>query len=160
MMKWFKNIETLEDLKKAYRKLAREYHPDLNPSGAEIMKEINAEYDKLFEMVKNHHVTADGKTYEKETGETSKEFRDMIDKIITFNIDIEIIGSWIWCFNSYSYREELKALGFHYAAKKAAWTWHTGEYHKRGGKMGIDDIRAKYGSDTIKTKKEDDKLSA
>jgi len=39
-----------EDLKKAYRKLAKKYHPDRNPGDEEAarkMKEINAAYEKL-----------------------------------------------------------------------------------------------------------------
>lgn len=39
-----------EDIKKAYRKLAKKYHPDLNPGDEEAakkMKEINAAYDQI-----------------------------------------------------------------------------------------------------------------
>ncbi len=41
---------TEEEITKAYRKLAKKYHPDLNPgdsSAAEKMSEINAAYDKI-----------------------------------------------------------------------------------------------------------------
>lgn len=36
-----------EDLKKAYRQKALEYHPDRNPAGAEAFKHINAAYEAL-----------------------------------------------------------------------------------------------------------------
>jgi len=39
-----------EDIKKAYRKLAKQYHPDVNPgdkTAEEKMKEINAAYDAI-----------------------------------------------------------------------------------------------------------------
>lgn len=39
-----------EDIKKAYRKLAKKYHPDLNPGNPEAqrrMNEINAAYDQI-----------------------------------------------------------------------------------------------------------------
>ena len=41
---------TKEEIKKAYRKKAKEYHPDLNPDNpkaAEKMNEINEAYDML-----------------------------------------------------------------------------------------------------------------
>ena len=39
------------------------------------MKILNAEYETLFERVKNIHVNKDGETYEKETNETPQEFQ-------------------------------------------------------------------------------------
>lgn len=161
-MKYFTNVKTLEDLKKEYKRLAKKYHPDLNhdEDTTEIMKAINNEYDALFERVKNFHVTADGETYEKATDETKEQFRDIINSIINFNIDIEIIGTWVWCFNSYEYRERLKALGFKYSAKRKAWCWHSGEYKARRSKKTLAEIRATYGSDTIRTRAEQEKITA
>jgi molecular chaperone DnaJ len=36
-----------EDIKKQYRKLSKEYHPDLNPQGAETFKEIAEAYENI-----------------------------------------------------------------------------------------------------------------
>ena len=39
-----------EEIKQAYRKLAKKYHPDLNPgdeAAAKKMQQINAAYDQL-----------------------------------------------------------------------------------------------------------------
>jgi hypothetical protein len=41
----------IEQVKSAYRKLAKEYHPDLNKNGIEKFREIKASYEWL---IKNH----------------------------------------------------------------------------------------------------------
>lgn len=67
-----------------------------------------------------------------------------------YDMDIEIIGSWIWAFRCYSYKDRLKELGFKYAPKKKAWTWHDGEYVRFSKKeMPLNSIRKKYGSQKL-----------
>ena len=52
---YFKNVETLEELRRQYKELLKKYHPD-NPQGStEATQSINAEYDKLFKVLKNKH---------------------------------------------------------------------------------------------------------
>lgn len=46
-MKWFNNPETLEDLKKQYKKLAFQNHPDRGGKTSD-MQEINAEYEAWY----------------------------------------------------------------------------------------------------------------
>ena len=36
------------EIKRAYRDLARRFHPDLNPAGAEQFKDINEAYERLL----------------------------------------------------------------------------------------------------------------
>ena len=162
-MKYFKNVNSVEQLKKQYRNLAKKYHPDLNKDidTTEVMKAVNAEYEQLFAKYKNIHENADGETYtaRESTTEQSADFINIINSIINFNIDIEIIGSWVWCFNSYEYRDKLKALGFKYAAKRQAWVWHSGEHKRRKSNMALDAIREKYGCETIREKEENKKLA-
>ena len=144
-MKWFENVKKIEELRQLYRKLLKEHHPD-NGGDEETMKEINLEYDRVFSDLSRFSSDGEECTGEEQKAE-NEAFKSILNEIINFNVEIEIIGSWIWVFNSYQFRSQLKKLGFKYAPKKKAWTWHYGEfkqYHK--GETSLDDIRAKYGS--------------
>lgn len=96
--KWFSAPRTAEELKKQYKKLALEHHPDRGGSTAD-MQEINAEYERLFARLKDVHQNKDGEFYtaRTETTETASEFMDIIEKLIHMDgVQIEICGSWIW----------------------------------------------------------------
>ena len=110
-MMYFKNVTNLEDLKKQYRKLAMEFHPDRGGS-EEVMQKINSEYERLF---------SDLKTAE----DMEDDFRAIIDALLNFDLTIEIIGTWIWVSgDTYAVKAQLKELGFKWASKKKAWYWH------------------------------------
>ena len=146
MMKWFKNVATIEQARKMYRELLKQHHPD-NGGNVADMQEINSEYDALFAILSKEK-QSDGESYSHEENE---QFKAIMNAIIGFNITIEVIGSWIWCFDCYSYKDQLKALGFIWCSKKKAWTWHSGEYRRHHKKeIPLNDIRAKYGSQTVR----------
>lgn len=160
MKTYFNNVNTLEELRKQYKELLKKFHPD-NPNGStEATQEINAEYDSLFTILKDRHDTEQtADTEHKESAynanmydwENDKAIRDILQKIINFSgIDIEIIGQWVWVFNSYEYRKELKEMNFKYASKKQAWYFHTETFRKQGKKaLSINEIRNYYGSTKI-----------
>ena len=50
-MTYFQNIHSLADLKKEYRRLALEHHPDKGGDTA-IMQQVNTEFGRLFEAWK------------------------------------------------------------------------------------------------------------
>lgn len=53
-MEYFKNANTLQELRKQYRDLLKIHHPD-NGGNVSDMQEINAEYDRLFKLLKDSH---------------------------------------------------------------------------------------------------------
>lgn len=144
-MKFFNNIQTLEALKKEYRKLSKQYHPDLNPAGLEAMKQINNEYELLFEQLKKHGT-------QEEQQEDVSIFKDIISKIIHLDIEIEIVGTWIWVDgNTYSCKETLKELGFQWRPRRKKWSF--GELKsKRGSNESFDQLRARHGSKKVESK--------
>ncbi len=54
---------TSEDIKKTYRKLAFQYHPDKNPGNEEMMKEINEAYAVLSDIGKRREYDSLRKSY-------------------------------------------------------------------------------------------------
>ena len=146
-MKYFNNITSLDELKKAYRRLAMKYHPDCGGSD-EIMKQINAEHDALFETLKaNHNKTAD--EYH-QTTETAEEFRDIVNALLKLDgLEIELCGSWLWIGgNTKEHKDALKMMGCRWSSNKKLWYWHHEEAGRkwRKGNTTMQEIRRKYGS--------------
>lgn len=159
---YFNNVGTLEELRKQYKELLKQYHPD-NPNGStEATQAINAEYDKLFQILKDKH---NNKAADSDKGKSSYEdmkydfsedekLREILQSIITFvGINIEIIGCWIWIDgNTYAHKDTLKGLGFKWAKEKKKWYFHTEAFRKRSHKtLSINDIRNYYGSTEVET---------
>lgn len=152
MNKYFTGVKTVEELRQRYRELLKKYHPDNEGGSVEVTQEINAEYDRLFADLSKENKT-DEETPKYDYEAENEAFKDVINKIIHINSDVEIIGSWIWVHSGYEYRELLKNVGFKYAPKKKCWCWHFGDYvryHK--GEVSLDEIRQKYGSKKVNRK--------
>lgn len=166
-MTYFKNITTLTELRSQYKQLLKKYHPDNKGGSEEITKTINKEYEQLFKQLKDNYdakqETNKGSAYESAYNknmydwENDKVLREMLQRIINFNgIEIELIGQWIWVFNSYAYRKELKALGFKYAGQKKAWYYHTEAFRKTSNRtLSFDNMRKRYGSTVFHTESYD-----
>ena len=154
-MTYFRNINTLEQLRKQYKELLKQYHPD-NPNGStKATQEINAEYEQLFKQLKNKHEST--QTGTEQTDYTKAQWsyeedialREILQKVIRFtDITIELCGSWIWISgNTYQHKAELKEIGFKWASQKKQWYWHSEAFRKKGKKpLSMDDIRSYYGS--------------
>ena len=163
MARYFKNAETLEQLRKQYKDLLKKHHPD-NGGNLTDMQEINAEYDRLFKVLKDRH---ESKSAENTENNAKTDFnnmkydftedaklREVLQQIITFEgINIEIVGCWIWVDgNTYSYKDTLKGIGFKWAREKKKWYFHTEAFRKRSHKkLSMEDIRNYYGSTEVET---------
>lgn len=100
--KYFNNVSTLEELRKQYKELLKQYHPD-NNGDVTIMQEINAEYDILFKLLKDKHNRSETESNDNKSDYNNMKYdfeediklRNILNKIIKFSdITIEVCGSW------------------------------------------------------------------
>lgn len=152
-VKWFKGVTNVEDLKKAYRQAAKTNHPDVNKdeNATQNMKEINNEYEYLLRKLPK---TAKTETTFTESEATGDMFREILEKILHMDLDIEICGTWIWIGqrNSFECKDELKAVGFKWAKQKKMW-YFAGEESKSRKKYTMEQIREMHGSQKVETGK-------
>lgn len=156
-MEYLKNIESLEHLKKEYRKWAMKLHPDCGGSDMEMQK-LNDEYENLFEVMKGREKHQKTNTAKEATEETAKTYPRIIDKLVHMEgLEIEIIGYWIWIGgNSYPYREELKEIGFRWSKGRKKWYYSTIGLDSKGyyKKEKFNTLRNRYGSQKIETQEQ------
>ena len=150
----FAPINTMDELKKAYRHLAIKYHPDC-PGGSEAaMKALNNAYDEAVARIAcTERRAASSGAREYDAAASAYEataWRDTLLALLKLaGLEIELCGRWLWITgDTYQHRAALKALGCRWSGTKKAWYWHAaddgGAYSRRQVDMAT--ISAKYGS--------------
>lgn len=153
-MKHFQFTDDINNLREQYRRLAKKYHPDLNPDvDPNLMKEVNNEYEQLLSGIhtvngKNYSYTRE-QTWQAKFVETLKMFASIN------NIVVEMIGDWIWISgDTKPIKEKIKEIGFKFSGKKLAWYWKNYTYFKMTNKkFQLDELREIYGSRKIEGNK-------
>ena len=152
-MKWFNNCKSVDEVKKMFKQLAKENHPDMGGDTA-TMQQINTEYAfAIAKLLKAENFTDQQIN---DAVNLSEKYREAVEKIAALqNIIIELVGNWIWVSGeTKAVKETLKAAGFMWASKKEMWYFRTEEFKVRNKtKMSIEAIRAKYGSEKIESKR-------
>ena len=141
ILKEFQDIEGINEAKKLYKTLAKKLHPDIGGSEEEF---------KLLNEIYNHLI--ENKIYFSNSSKIDIELEKIISLILHFeNINIELIGSWVWVSgDTKEIKEKLKEIGFKWASKKKMWYY--GEMKaKNPNPKSMEEIKAKYGSETLKS---------
>lgn len=150
MLAYFAASMTTDEIKTEYRRLAMANHPDHGGSTA-TMQQINAEY--AFAMARAIRTEKPGKTEEEyaDLASVHEAIRAAIEAIINCaGLNIEICGLWVWVDgDTRTHKEQLKAAGYRWASKKVKW-YYAGIPAGGRGKMDMDEIRERYGSETVK----------
>ena len=161
MAQFFKNVNSLDELKKEYRRLVMIHHPDHGGDTA-TMQAINAEHDALFEALKAKHNAEHDEDHQ--TTETPEEFREIIEALLRMDgVEVELCGSWLWIGgNTRAHKDDLKAAGCRWSSSKKLWYWRHAEDAQRWhrGRSTIGEIRTKYGSQYFGTGCRDISLEA
>lgn len=117
---------TDDDIKKAYRKKSKEYHPDVNPSGEDTFKKISVAYDVLSDkdkrgqydfQRKNPNNFGDGfgmgvdpwEIFERMRGGFGQRRRSVPDK--TIKIDVSVVESFLGLNKTLSYNRKIMCEG-------------------------------------------------
>lgn len=140
-MKYFSSITNLEGLKAEYKKLCKIHHPDLGGDTA-TMQAINAEYQQLLKTGRLD--------FGQSNAEIEESIRDIIERATVLEgLVVELCGRWVWFTGeTYKWKDQLKAFGCYFAAKKKAWYWRPADEARQGKHktLELDQIRTKYGS--------------
>ena len=151
MNNYFDGVKSIEEGKSLYRRLAMKLHPD-HGGNEEEFKILQNDYERFL----NAFMAGAFSMYEQSTGKEAhgniNTFSDILNKIIHWNINIEVIGYWIYCFNSIEYREQLKELGFWFSGKHKAWVYSGSGKKSIKSRYTTDDVRSMHGSTAVRNK--------
>lgn len=136
-----------EDIKLAYKRKAKEFHPDRNPAGAEIMKMINVAY-ALVKDENNVNV------FENQAMKNYPEaLADAVNAILNLGLTIEVCGLWIWVSgDTQPHKETLKSAHYCWSVKKKMWYYRPAKAKSRKyrspdkSEWDMNKIRETYGS--------------
>ena len=137
----FRDCKTIEELKSLYKKLSKKYHPDLG-GDTELFKELLNAYETAIRMF----------SYENFKAEFVDSYMQVLQKIVDLDIEIEIIGTWVYCFRAFDCKDFLKSIGFWFSSKHKAWVYSGGVKRNRRSRYNLSDIERMHGYEKIKSK--------
>jgi len=168
MNAYFGNCRTSEEVKSEYRRLCKQWHPDLGPKEEAAtrtvkMQEINAAYAQASAVYRQEEMRSKARQYNRpeptqqdyaDAAAVDERIRQAIEQIIMLEgLEIEICGLWVWVGGETKrHREALKQAEYRWAPKKEKW-YFAGVPAGGFRSMEMDEIRQRYGSQRVLTKR-------
>lgn len=141
-----------DQVKSAYRKASKVYHPDVNPAGLAMMQAVNEAYESL--MKESFPILVSDSEVVSNYGEILNTALNAIINCV--GLTIEICGAWIWVSGeTKSNKDTLKSADFIWSSQKEMWYFRPQSQKRRyygSHQNSIDEIRAKYGSEKINSR--------
>jgi curved DNA-binding protein CbpA len=175
---YFQNCTTAEEVKIEYRRLCKQWHPDLGPKEESSirtakMQEINAAYAQVSARYRQEEMRQKAKAKGRpepteqdytDAAATDERIRQAIEKIIVFEfLEIEICGLWVWVAGTQkrgtgadndAALDALMSAGYKWASEKKRW-YFAGVPAGGFAKFKMEDIRSRYGSRIVKPSRGD-----
>lgn len=164
MTTYFENCHTAEDVKLEYRRLCKEWHPDLGTTEerderTRKMQEINAAYAQASAVYRqaelkekaymDHRPEPTEQDYA-DAAAVDERIRQAIEQVITLGgIEIEVCGLWVWVSgDTKPHKDMLKSAGYRWASQKGRW-YFAGVPAGGWSNMTMEEIRFRYGSQRV-----------
>ena len=149
-MKYFTEELNLAEGKSLFRTLVKENHPDLG-GDARVTAEIIAEFDYFCNRKMGKAFAEAG---EKTQDFSAEIFAEILREVMKLNCRIEIIGYWIYAFDSFAVKDNLKEMGFFFSGKHKAWIYNGGAKIRRKSFYTTQENRDNWGCQIVRDKEE------
>ena len=148
---YFNHLNTVDEIKKEYHRLAWLHHPDRDGGNTATMQRVNNAYEEALKR-------CDGQTSKGDDGQEhtyhydQKKEQALMDKISELlslklkDVNIWLVGTWLWIDgDTKPHRSALKAAKCQWNGKRQKWYWHEGKWRGRRSKKGFSSLAARYG---------------
>ena len=157
--RWFADCRTIEKARKTWKDLMVLHHPD-HGGNVETAQTTNAQFDEYLTGAIDEGFDAYAEAKGQRPAWNIGPFADALHAACRLNCRVEVIGYWVYAFDSFAIRETLKSGGFWFSAKHKAWVFSGGKKRSIRSRYSTDDVRTMHGSTVYHEQKDAQRVNA